>query len=104
MLGEKFLLRGLSYRQGGGLLISDGTLADENFRNLKIGVEDLSQRVTIPATMPEILEQRTKDILKQYFQQLKGLPNESAKRSRFAALIQERRSLESVPMYNSAEQ
>lgn len=39
--------------------------------------------------MPEILEQRTKDILKQYLQQLKGLPNESAKRSRFAALIAE---------------
>jgi hypothetical protein len=39
--------------------------------------------------MPEILDQRTKDILKQYFRQLKSLPNESAKRARFAALIAE---------------
>ncbi|MGA7630227.1 MAG: N-6 DNA methylase, partial [Terriglobales bacterium] len=39
--------------------------------------------------MPEILEQRTRDTLKQYLQQLRSLPNESAKRSRFAALIAE---------------
>lgn len=39
--------------------------------------------------MPEILEQRTKGVLQQYLRDVKGLPNESAKRSRFAALIAE---------------
>jgi methylase of polypeptide subunit release factors len=48
-----------------------------------------SVAVIIPATMPEILEQRTKDILKQYLHDLKGLHNESAKRSRFHATLAE---------------
>ncbi len=39
--------------------------------------------------MPERLEQRTKDILEQYIRDVKVLPNEFAKRSRFAALIAE---------------
>ncbi len=39
--------------------------------------------------MPETLEPRTKDILKQYLRDVKGLANESPKRSRFAALIAE---------------
>jgi hypothetical protein len=39
--------------------------------------------------MPEILEQRTKDILRAYVRDVKSANNESAKRSRFAAVIAE---------------
>lgn len=39
--------------------------------------------------MPETLEQRTKDILRSYLHQVKALPNESAKRARFASMIGE---------------
>jgi type I restriction-modification system DNA methylase subunit len=39
--------------------------------------------------MSEILEQRTKETLRGYVRDVKSLPNESAKRSRFAALIAE---------------
>jgi hypothetical protein len=39
--------------------------------------------------MPEILEQRTKEVLRLYLRDVKSLPNESAKRQRFAALITE---------------
>ncbi len=39
--------------------------------------------------MPEILEPRTKDILRAYVRDVKGANNESAKRSRFAAVIAE---------------
>lgn len=38
VLREKIRFRrlGLSYRQGGGLYLRDGTLAGKNFRNLKM--------------------------------------------------------------------
>ena len=39
--------------------------------------------------MPETLEQRTRETLRKYLREVKSLPNESAKRSRFAALIGE---------------
>src|ERR671938_943274 len=39
--------------------------------------------------MPETLEQRTKEVLRHYVREVKFLPNEAAKRSRFAALIAE---------------
>jgi hypothetical protein len=39
--------------------------------------------------MPETLEPRTKDVLRSYLREVKSLPNESAKRARFAALIGE---------------
>lgn len=39
--------------------------------------------------MPETLEQRTKDILRSYLHEVKLLPNESAKRARFASMIGE---------------
>ncbi len=39
--------------------------------------------------MPEILEPRTKDILRVYLRDVKGANNESAKRSRFAAVSAE---------------
>lgn len=39
--------------------------------------------------MPETLEQRTKETLRSYVREVKSLPNEAAKRSRFAALIGE---------------
>ena len=39
--------------------------------------------------MSETLEQRTREILRDYLREVKSLPNESAKRSRFAALIGE---------------
>src|SRR5260221_13540180 len=39
--------------------------------------------------MPQILEARSKDVVRKYLRDVKGLPNESAKRSRFAALIAE---------------
>jgi type I restriction-modification system DNA methylase subunit len=39
--------------------------------------------------MAETLEQRTKETLRSYLREVKSLPNESAKRQRFAALIAE---------------
>lgn len=39
--------------------------------------------------MPETLEQRTRENLRAYLHEVRNLPNESAKRSRFAALIGE---------------
>jgi len=39
--------------------------------------------------MPETLEQRTRETLRNYLREVKSLPNESAKRSRFASLIGE---------------
>ncbi|MGE0406981.1 MAG: N-6 DNA methylase, partial [Candidatus Korobacteraceae bacterium] len=39
--------------------------------------------------MPETLEPKVKDILRNYIREVKSLPNEAAKRSRFAALIAE---------------
>ena len=39
--------------------------------------------------MPDTLEQRTRETLRKYLREVKSLPNESAKRSRFAALIGE---------------
>jgi type I restriction-modification system DNA methylase subunit len=39
--------------------------------------------------MAETLEQHTKEILRSYLREVKSLPNESAKRARFAALIGE---------------
>ena len=39
--------------------------------------------------MPEILEPRTKDILRAYVRDVKSANNESAKRARFAAVIAE---------------
>src|ERR1700722_7231845 len=39
--------------------------------------------------MAETLESKVKDILRNYVREVKSLPNESAKRSRFASLIAE---------------
>lgn len=39
--------------------------------------------------MPEILEPKVKETLRSYIRDVKGANNESAKRSRFAALIGE---------------
>ena len=39
--------------------------------------------------MPEILEPRTKDILRAYVRDVKGANNEAAKRSRFTSVIAE---------------
>lgn len=39
--------------------------------------------------MPETLEPRVKETLRNYVREVKSLPNEAAKRSRFAALIAE---------------
>jgi type I restriction-modification system DNA methylase subunit len=39
--------------------------------------------------MSETLEPRVRDVLRNYFREVKSLPNESAKRSRFASLIAE---------------
>ena len=39
--------------------------------------------------MPETLEPKVKETLRNYVREMKSLPNEAAKRSRFAALIAE---------------
>ena len=39
--------------------------------------------------MPETLEPRVKETLRNYIREVKSLPNEAAQRSRFAALIAE---------------
>lgn len=39
--------------------------------------------------MAETLEPRVRDVLRNYSREVKSLPNEAAKRSRFAALIAE---------------
>src|SRR6266852_6705098 len=43
----------------------------------------------IPLPMSETLEPKVKEILRNYVREVKALPNEAAKRSRFAALIAE---------------